>query len=574
MTKRKKSKTKGNKLDAKTLRSTILGLFQSNPKKRFNPKQVIRKLKIQNNKDSVLDALEKLSEKGKLIQLEDYKFKVNPSKGYGTKTNDRDRQVLVGRVDMARSGDGYIIIDNREDDIHVSSKYLGSALHGDTVEIKTWRPRGRRKLEGEVTKVIKRAATHFLGTLYVSRDFGFVIPANQNMQTDIIVYQDDFNGAGHNDTVIVEVMKWQGKKLPNPVGVITEVMTDANRNDLEMTSILLGKGFNIEFAEHVMKEAESLSTEIPIMEIERRKDMREVTTFTIDPVDAKDFDDALSLEYFEDGTYEIGVHIADVTHYVQPKSALDKEAVSRGNSIYLVDRVIPMLPEKLSNQLCSLRPHEDKLTFSANFRFDKNDKIIGRWFGKTIIHSDHRFTYEAAQETLDKKEGDFFSELKKINQIAKKLRKQRFKRGSIDFDAEEVRFKLDEEGSPIEVYVKERKDTNMLIEEFMLLANREVATFIHKKAGGKEIPFVYRVHDLPDMDRVAELVRFAKELGYDMNVNTPEEVAVAFNKLTQKSKEDELLKMLEPIAIRTMAKAEYSSDNLGHYGLGLSLIHI
>lgn len=568
MTKRKKSKSKGNKLDVNTLRSKILGLFQTNPKKRFNPKQVIRKLKIKNNKDSVLDAIMKLVEKGKLIQLEDYKFKVNRSKGFGAKSNDRDRQLLVGRVDMARSGDAYIVIENVEDDVHVSSKYLASALNGDTVEIKTWRPRGRRKLEGEVTRVIKRSATHFLGTLHDTKDFGFVIPANTRMNTDIIVYKDDFKGAVHGDTVVVKIIKWEGKKLPNPVGVVTEIMTDSNRNDLEMTGILLGKGISIEFPEHVMKEAEDLSTEIPLMEIERRKDMREITTFTIDPVDAKDFDDALSIEYFEDGTYEIGVHIADVSHYVKPRSALDKEAVKRANSVYLVDRVIPMLPEKLSNALCSLRPHEDKLTFSANFRFSKDDKIVGRWFGKTIIHSDHRFTYEAAQEVLDEKEGPFFKELKKINKLSKKLRKQRFKRGSIDFGAAEVRFKLDEEGAPIEVYVKERKDTNMLIEEFMLLANREVATFIDKKAAGKEIPFPYRVHDLPDMDRVAELVRFAKELGYQMNINTPEEVAVAFNKMTEQSKEDEILKMLEPIAIRTMSKAEYSSNNLGHYGLG------
>jgi ribonuclease R len=316
-----------------------------------------------------------------------------------------------------------------------------------------------------------------------------------------------------------------------------------------------------------MKETQTFSAYPTPEEIAKRRDLRDIPTFTIDPIDAKDFDDALSIEYFDDGSCEIGVHIADVTHYVKPNTALDKEAYLRSTSVYLVDRVLPMLPERLSNELCSLRPNEDKYTFSAVFKFDKKDNLIGRWFGKTIIHSDRRFAYEEAQEVIENKEGDMTKEILDMARIARKMRKQRFKEGAIAFESEEVRFKLDEDGVPIDVYIKERKEANLLIEDYMLLANKEVAIYVNKKEK-PEIPYIYRIHDLPNPDKVAEFARFAFELGVHLKTDTPEQIAKSYNDLAKKAQTEEALKMLQPLAIRTMAKAEYATDNIGHYGLG------
>ncbi|MCB0639961.1 MAG: VacB/RNase II family 3'-5' exoribonuclease, partial [Lewinella sp.] len=314
------------------------------------------------------------------------------------------------------------------------------------------------------------------------------------------------------------------------------------------------------------------SDEITEEEIAQRRDFREVTTFTIDPIDAKDFDDALSVRYLDDGHLEIGVHIADVSHYVKPDSQLDKEAYHRSTSVYLVDRVCPMLPERLSNELCSLRPNEDKLTFSAVFEFDKDFKVRRRWFGRAIIHSDRRFHYEEAQQILDQGKGDFYTELKQLNDIAKVLRKRRFRRGSIDFASEEVRFRLAEDGTPLEVYVKPSFETNKLIEEFMLLANREVATYISRKESARHerLPFVYRVHDDPDPEKAEELARFARALGFEMDVSSGEAIAKSYNRLIRAAEKDPTLKMLAPLAIRTMAKAIYTTENIGHYGLGFA----
>jgi ribonuclease R len=329
---------------------------------------------------------------------------------------------------------------------------------------------------------------------------------------------------------------------------------------------LINTGFNIEFPEDVLAETAKIKDDIA-SEVSKRRDFRDITTFTIDPHDAKDFDDALSYRVLENGNTEVGIHIADVTHYILPDTALDKEAYLRSTSVYLVDRVCPMLPEKLSNELCSLRPNEDKLTFSAVFTFNEKNDIVEKWFGKTIIHSDRRFAYEEAQLILEAGEGDFVDELIKLNQIAYHLRKKRFKNGAINFETEEVKFRLDEHGVPIEVYVKERKDTNLLIEDFMLLANKEVATYMAKKDPAAEIPYIYRIHDVPNMDKLENFALFAREMGVKMNLDTPKNIAKSFDDLIKKAEKDENLKILMPIAIRTMAKAEYSSYNIGHYGL-------
>ncbi|MEM9259231.1 MAG: VacB/RNase II family 3'-5' exoribonuclease, partial [Bacteroidota bacterium] len=387
----------------------------------------------------------------------------------------------------------------------------------------------------------------------------------------IAVHRAESLGAETREKVVVRIDDWKPNRFGQLSGTITAVLGEEGSSEIEMQSILINNGFQITFPEAVIRESEALPAKISPQEINIRRDMREVTTFTIDPLTAKDFDDALSLQVLESGQLEVGIHIADVSHYVRPGSALDKEAAERTTSVYLVDRVCPMLPERISNELCSLRPHEDKLTFSAVFTLDpKTYQIRKRWFGRTVTHSDRRFTYEEAQEVLDTRKGDFKEELFLLDKIAKNYRKKRFKNGAIDFATTEVKFKLDDDGTPLEVYIKERIDTNMLIEEFMLLANREVATFMVKKAERLKdlIPFVFRVHDEPDVDKVEELARFAEALGYEMDVSTPQNIAKSYTKLLAKAAEDPMVKMLSPIAIRTMAKAIYTIENIGHYGLG------
>lgn len=559
---KRKTKIKGNKLTSRQLKREILKFFRRHPKKRFNPKQIGKKLKVENNKDSIQYAMDRLVEENQLIALGDYKYQIKRKAFESGK-----RSTHEGDVDMTQSGSAYIVCADLETDVHVAAKHLNSALHGDRVRISVWQSRGRRRPEGEVLAVLERAKEHFLGTYWHYPKFGVVVP-DGNVSIDIVVEHAQNKEAKDGEKVVVQVTDWTNKQYRRPIGKVTSVLGAAGSNEIEMKAILINKGFQLDFPELVIEESEKLSTEITQAEIDRRWDMRDITTFTIDPDTAKDFDDALSIRYLEKGECEVGVHIADVTHYVKPDSRLDKEAYDRSTSVYLVDRVLPMLPEKLSNELCSLRPNEDKLTFSAVFVFDKNDRIINRWFGKSVIHSDRRFTYEEAQQVLVSGKGDFAPELRQLNRLSKLLRKKRFKKGAINFETDEVKFRLDEAGVPIDVYIKERKEAHMLIEDFMLLANREVATFITKKGKDHEIPFIYRVHDEPDPAKVEELATFAKEMGFEMNISTPEEIARSYNRLIEQAQKDRGLKLLEPIAIRTMSKAVYSSDNIGHYGLG------
>lgn len=568
MTKDKKKRIKDKKLTVKQLQREVLLLFKANPKKQFNPKQVVRKLKIDNNKDSVQYALEALVAQGHLVSLPDYKFKIKrtdlvPPDGQSSK-------LFTGYIDMTRTGSAYVTVEGHEDDVHVAAKYMNTALHGDHVQIKVWVPRGRRRPEGEVVKVIERATEHFLGTLWIYPRYAVVSPDSTQAPVDIVLNLEDLKGASEGEKVVVKVVDWADAKLGNPRGIITSVLGAPGSHEIEMKAILINNGFNLEFPEEVIEESETLPGVITEEEIALRLDMREVTTFTIDPDNAKDFDDALSIRYLENGDCEVGVHIADVSHYIKPGTSLDREALRRSTSVYLVDRVLPMLPERLSNELCSLRPLEDKLTFSAIFTFDNHQKITGRWFGRTVIHSNRRFTYDEVQAVLDNGEGDYIAELKQLNKIAVSLRKERFKKGSINFETEEVQFRLDEHGVPIEAYVKERKDSHMLIEDFMLLANREVAIYIAERGRKEEqeIPFVYRIHDEPNPDKVYEFARFAHELGFTMNISSAKEIGRSFNKLVEAAQTNPALKILEPLAIRTMAKAAYSTENIGHYGLG------
>lgn len=572
------NKVKGKKLSVRTLIHEIFKLFKNTPRKRYNAKQVINKLKIENNKTAVEAALEELAKKDKIVPLKDIdKYKLN-KQALDRDSEDNDRakpgrkgdKEEIGVVDMTKSGSAFIVCPNLPDnDIFVSNKNINGALDGDKVRVSYYHARGKRRAEGKILEVVERATEHFIGTLKMSETYGFVIPDKLNMFMDIFVPMNAIGKAKDGEKVIVQVEKWPSRTRKSPIGKITETIGIPGTNDVEMKSILIQNGFELSFPEEVIAESEALSEVMDEAEIARRRDFRDITTFTIDPLTAKDFDDALSIQYLDNGNCEIGIHIADVSYYVRPDSALDKEAFNRSTSVYLVDRVLPMLPEKISNGLCSLRPNEDKFTFSAVFTFDKNDKIVGEWFGKTVIHSDRRFTYEEAQERIDSGEGDFVAEIKEMNRIAHKLRATRYKEGSISFESPEVRFKLDEHGAPIELYVKERVDAHMLVEDFMLLANKRTAKYIgQKREGVATIPFVYRTHDLPDMGKVEDFAKFALALGYKMNVNTPEEIAAAFNQLQQAAIDRPELSVLGPLAIRTMAKAEYSTDNIGHYGLG------
>jgi len=551
------------RLSAAALRLALLEVLQNAPKKRYNPRQLARLLSLANSRDAILHALQQLVANDSIIALEDYKFQINkyrPAEGGDT-----------GIVDMTRSGAAFVRVEGKPIDVYISMRNLNTAMHGDKVRIQTWLPRGKRRPEGEVTEIITRARESFLGVLHLNSRFGLVV-TDVLLPYDIKVDLKETLGAAHGDKVVVRISGWTGMASPLPLGKIIHVLGAAGSHDIEMQSILLNAGFDLGFSELALQEAAAIPFSISPEEITLRRDMRDVPTFTIDPWNARDFDDALSFRLLDSGLTELGVHIADVTHYLQEGSSLDKEAYTRSTSVYLVDRVLPMLPEKLSNELCSLRAGEDKLTFSAVFTIDTKGKIQERWFGRTIIHSDRRFTYEEAQEILDGAPGPQRDTLVHLNHLACNMRDKRYASGAIQFESDEVQFRLDEDGTPLEISVKDRKDSHRLIEEFMLLANREVALFMQRKidTSGFDIPYIYRVHDEPNEEKVLELARFAREFGIQMKVDSPRAIATSYNLLVEKTASDPSLKFLAPLAIRTMAKAAYSPENIGHYGLAMS----
>jgi ribonuclease R len=571
--KRKKgSNRKAKTLSAANLEKRLVDLFSKQLTARLDANGVIKKLKISNSKDSVQHGLDTLVNKGRLFKTNRGKYKWNKTAPTTKKERRSESDLAIGRVDATRSGAAYIVCDNEvlEQDIFVPPHKLQGALNGDTVEVSYHQSR-KDKYEGQVVRIVERKLDQFIGTLSMSENFAFVIPDNQNMQTDIFVHRKNIPKEAENGAkVIVTITKWHTDHKSSPEGKITTYFGTEGSNDIEMQSILIQKGFNLTFPPDVLKENAEIDTVIRAGEIAKRRDLREVTTFTIDPVTAKDFDDALSVELLENGNYEIGIHIADVSHYVRPDSALDKEAAKRTTSVYLVDRVLPMLPEKLSNGVCSLRPEEEKLTFSAIFELDHRANIVNEWFGRTVIYSDRRFTYEEAQERLETGEGDYAEELKLLNKYAHLLRKERFKKGAMNFESPEVRFVLDDNGVPVDVYLKERKDSNMLVEDFMLLANKRVGALMHglHEKLGFVWPMVYRIHDEPDMERVSNFTDFAGQMGYKMKIESPDQIKKAFGKMLKEVEGKPEEDILQQLAIRTMAKAVYSIDNIGHYGLG------
>jgi len=471
---------------------------------------------------------------------------------------------VTGRIDATKSGDAYLVVEGESKDAYIRQGNLKNAYHGDIVKARLI----KNKNEAEVVEIIERKRDEFTGQIQNNGKVAFLIPDNKKIGFDIYIPERLLNDAKHGEKAMVKIVEWpeNGK---NPVGKVTRIFGQPGEHFAEMNAIIAEFGLPEEFPAQVLTESEAISEEIPAKEIEKRWDFRGVTTFTIDPVDAKDFDDAISFREVEPGQYEVGVHIADVTYYLEEGSALDVEALERGTSVYLVDRVIPMLPEKLSNHLCSLRPHEDKLCFSAVFVLDINGKILKEWFGRTVIHSNRRFSYEEAQEVIETKKGDYAEEIQILDKIAHKLRAKRYKNGSISFEVDEVKFVLDEKGNPLSVYKKVRKEAHKLIEDFMLLANRQVAEFVfNKNKKQKEKPFVYRVHDSPNTEKLDNLAKLAAQFGYVLSFKTDSEVAKSLNKLLLEVEGKPEQNMLQSIAIRTMSKAIYTSKKTGHYGLG------
>lgn len=508
--------------------------------------------------EGVYDALEKLVASGRIEEFAPDLFRSKQSASSGA--------TKVGIVDMTQRGDAYVVIDGHLYDVFVPSHKTMRAFNGDTVRVRITAMGKHKKPEGEITEIIKREKELFIGTLNVTPQHCFAVTDDRFNNYDFYIPLEEVKKkkAVDGDRVIMRIKDWP-PGMKNPIGEIVTKLGAPGEHASDMEAILVETGIIYNFPKEVEKEAEAIPLTIPEEVIRKRLDIRDRFTITIDPYDAKDFDDAISYRVLENGNFEIGVHIADVSHYVRRGNPIDKEAYARGTSVYLVDRVIPMLPEKLSNNVCSLRPHEDKLCFSAIFEMDAEGNIETEWFGKTVIHSNRRFTYEEVQEIIENQKGEYAEEILKIDSIAKALRKKKFANGAISFETQEVKFILDENFVPTGLYVKERKDAHMLIEDLMLLANRRVAALLAKRH--TKVPFVYRVHDRPDMQRLEEFSLNARRFGYKLKLDSPKNISAELNRLMVEIKGKPEQNILENLAIRCMAKAVYTTKNIGHYGL-------
>ncbi len=561
MVKKKKKQRKKLKksvtLNKKKLKNIILSALHEESGKTVNYKQVSSWLGVKDQKGRQLVniALEELKDNEYLEQVSRGKFRLK------TKTGS-----VCGTVELQPQGFAYVHSDETDRPVLVSSRNLNHAMEGDKVKVHLYARRKKHDLEGEVTEIVERAKTHFVGTVEMSRNFAFLVPTGK-VSFDIFIPKEKLKGAKNGQKAIAEIIEWP-PKARSPFGEIVEVLGDTGDNDAEMHAILAEYELPHHFPEKVDKAAEKISLKIPPEEYKKRRDFRNVTTFTIDPEDAKDFDDALSLKKLKNGNWEVGIHIADVTHYVTSNTIIEEEARDRATSVYLVDRVVPMLPERLSNGVCSLRPNEDKLCFSAVFEMNESGGVKKEWFGKTVIHSDRRFTYEDAQKIIETGEGELAPELLKLNELAVKLRDERFRQGSIAFDRIEIKFNIDENGKPLSVYFKQALEANQLIEEFMLLANKRVAEYVGKPGRQKKPKtFVYRIHDKPDPDKLESFNTFINRFGYGIQMTTPKSISHSLNNLLQNVRGKKEQNVVETLAIRSMAKAEYSTRNIGHYGL-------
>ncbi len=554
-----KNQKSGNRMNINELMQLIVALFNAEPQKQYNYKQVAQQLglKLSAQKQKVYEVLTTMAQQEFLIETTPGRFK------------KRDRGTRVtGTFERRNNGKNQIVTDEGEE-IFVAERNSMHALNGDKVEVYVFARRRHAEPEGEVTQIIERADNTFVGTLNIEKQYAFLITDSKTLANDIFIPKNKLRGAKDGEIAVVRITEWP-EHSKNPIGEVVDVLGEVGNNDAEMHAILAEFGLPYRYPEAVENAAEKISDIIPDDEIARREDFRPVTTFTIDPHDAKDFDDALSIRKLPSGLWEVGVHIADVTHYVQPGSIIDREAEKRATSVYLVDRTVPMLPERLCNYICSLRPDEDKLAFSCIFEMDDNAHIKRSHIARTIIRSNRRYAYEEAQAIIEGAEGDYKEEILVLNSLAQKLRNRRFENGSISFDRQEVRFEIDEEGHPISVYFKVAKEANMLIEEFMLLANQTVATTVGDTPVGKKTKtFVYRVHDVPDPSKINDLTKFVTKFGYRTKLRSNgKELSKGLNKLLQEIKGRPEENLISTIAVRSMSKAIYTTENIGHYGLG------
>ena len=563
--------SKKKKID-RNIQAKVLSVFKASSSKTFNYKQIASKLSVNDTqgRNAIIKSLGKLTAQKILKQTSPGKYTLSVDQN-----NYRE-----GIIDVNSSGNGYLLMPEGVDDIFIARRNLNRAFNGDRVLVYPLNRKKSGRKEGEVVEVLERKQQNFIGILDRKKEFGFVNTRGNKMYTDFFIEATELKDFNDGEKVVVEFKEWP-KRASSPFGKIKKSLGHPGELNTEMHAIMFDYGFPEEFPSHVEKFTQKLNTSIEENEIARRRDFRNKTTFTIDPVTAKDFDDAISFFPLPDNKTEIGIHIADVSHYVQPNSVLDEEAYDRATSVYLVDRVVPMLPEMLSNGVCSLRPREEKYTFSAVFVVDENMQIEKEWFGKTVIFSDHRFSYDEVQFILDTEDNkvnaevsltdksytvseEIFSALIKLDVFAKKLRKTRTSKGALSFDRVEVKFNLDSKDNPESIYFKSSKDAHKLVEEFMLLANRRVAEFIGKQKPKK--PFVYRVHDLPDEDKLINLKNIASNLGYQLNLES-KNINGSLNNLLQESHGKREQQLIDTLTIRSMSKAVYTTENIGHYGL-------
>lgn len=545
----------------KQFRTAVLQFLGKNPERAFNHKQIASNagLKGEFSTERIIGVLDELVTQGLVKSPERGKYMLVAS-----------TLVRTGRIEIKGDGYGFVTLDaieaSNERDVFIPPHRVGKSMNGDTVKVKITKAGGRgQRAEGEVLEVVERATDVFVGTIEMIGRRPSFKPDDSKITQDFYVRIPPGIVVKDNDKVLIKLDNWD---TALPEADVIQVLGQAGENNTEMHAILLQFGFEIAFPGMVEAEVAQFPDLIPEEEAKRRRDMRGITTFTIDPHDAKDFDDALSFQRLPNGHVQVGVHIADVSHFVRPGTALDEEAFNRATSVYLVDRTVPMLPERLSNNLCSLRPHEDRLCFSAIFTVDEHGHLEKEWFGRTIIHSNRRFTYEEAQAILEAGEGEYSEELTELNRLAKIFQRERFKHGSINFEEDEVKFELDKEGKPLRVYRKVRKDAHKLIEDWMLMANKRVTVHVAKLRHGIPLPFIYRVHDRPDEDKLNNLRAFAATLGYSLDLSDERAIAKALNKLMMEVEGKPEQGMLQTVAVRAMAKAVYATDNIGHYGLG------
>jgi ribonuclease R len=557
---KKQFNQKQSSRNSKGLTPSIMKVFEKNIGLELTYKDICVKIDANSPalKQQVIDTLIQLAKRHIIKQISHHSYKLEEGKN-----------IIEGRIELTQRGSGFVVQEGGEKDIFISPNNTNQAMHNDKVSVRLINI-GKGRPEGVVIKVIDRNKTQFVGTLKIIGNKSLLIPDNVRSGVEIEIVDNKLSTAVNGVKALVKITVWP-QSSARPFGEIVEVLGFPGTNDVEMLSILYNQGIDPKFPNEVLEEAEYVSIELDEAEIAKRRDFRDVLTFTIDPFDAKDFDDAISYRKLKNGNFELGVHIADVSHYVRPGSKMDAEALKRSNSVYLVDRVIPMLPEQLSNIACSLRPKEDKYSFSAVFEMDESGDVKGEWFGKTVIHSNRRYSYEEAQEIIEGKEGEFQDEIRAIDKVAKILREARLANGALNIESEEMRFKLDSKGSPIETIIKTSKDAHKLIEEFMLLANKRVSLFLSKPNQNKDlIPMIYRVHDKPDPDKIGFLTLFLDKFGHELTFESLEKIALNINVLLKSIREENEFPLVQSMVIRSMSKASYETQNIGHFGLAFT----